>query len=55
MTLTWAKALIAALTAFLGLAATRGVVLPWYLEGAALAFVAGLAVWATPNRIPPSS
>lgn len=54
MTLTWAKALMAALTAFLGFAAAKGIALPWYLEGLALALIAGVSVYWVPNRIPPN-
>lgn len=50
MSLSYAKAVTAAITAFLGLAATRNVELGFWVEGLCLAAVAALTVYTIPNR-----
>lgn len=44
-----AKALVAAITAFLAFAASKGIELVWYVEGGLLALVAAVMVYLTPN------
>ena len=46
----FAKSLVAAITAFLGLAATRNVELGFWVEGLCLAAVAALTVYTIPNK-----
>jgi uncharacterized protein (DUF2062 family) len=47
---TYAKAIVAAITAFLGLAVMREVQLGFWLEGSLVAAAALLTVFATPNK-----
>lgn len=48
--MTAAKAFTAAVTAFLGFAASKGIELPWSVEGTLIAAVAAVAVYVVPNR-----
>lgn len=45
-----AKAYVAAVTAFLGFAATKKVELVWYVEAIMLASIAAVTVYIVPNR-----
>lgn len=51
--MTAAKAYVAAITAFITYVGARNIALPWWVEALALASIAGVTVFLTPNQIPP--